>query len=40
VHELEPDDLQAALFVAGQDATDQLALDTVGLDEDEGPFRR
>jgi hypothetical protein len=34
--ELEPDDLEAALFVAGEDPADQLALDAVGLDEDEG----
>ena len=38
VHELEPDDLEAALLVAGEDPADQLALDAVGLDEDEGPF--
>jgi len=33
---LEPDDPQSALFVAGEDPADQLALDAVGLDEDEG----
>ena len=38
VDELEPDELEAALLVAGEDAADQLALDAVGLDEDEGPF--
>ena len=38
VDELEPDDLEAALLVAGEDAPDQLALDAVGLDEDEGAF--
>src|SRR4029078_7879091 len=38
VHELEPDELEAARLVPGEDAADQLALDAVGLDEDEGPF--
>ena len=38
VDELEPDDLEAALLVAGEDPPDQLALDAVGLDEDEGSF--
>ena len=37
-NELEPDDLEAACFVAREDAADQLALDAVGLDEDEGSF--
>ena len=36
--ELEPDDLEAALLVAREDAPHELALDAVGLDEDEGPF--
>jgi hypothetical protein len=33
---LEPGDLEAALFETGDDTADQLALDAVGLDEDEG----
>ncbi len=36
--ELEPGDLQAARLIAREDATDELALDAVGLDEDEGSF--
>ncbi len=36
--ELEADDLEAALFVPGEDAADEQALDAVGLDEDEGAF--
>jgi len=36
VDQLEPDDLEATLFVAGNDPAGQLALDGVGLDEDEG----
>ena len=38
VHELEPGDLEPALLVPREDATDQLALDAVGLDQDEGSF--
>ena len=38
LHELEPDELEPARLVAGEDAADQLALDAVGLDEDEGSF--
>ena len=38
MHELETDDAQAALLVALDDAADELALDAVGLDEDEGPL--
>ena len=38
LHELESGELEAALLVSGEDAPDQLALDAVGLDEDEGPF--
>src|SRR4051812_14761588 len=37
-HELQPDDLQAPRFVSSEDPPDQLALDAVGLDEDEGTF--
>ena len=37
-HELEPDDLEAASLVAREDPADQLALDAVGLDEDESAF--
>ena len=36
--QLEADDLEAALLVAREDPTGQLALDAVGLDEDEGAF--
>ena len=36
--QLEADDLQATLLVALEDATDELALDAIGLDEDEGAF--
>jgi hypothetical protein len=36
--ELESDYPQATLFVAAEDPTDQLSLDAVGLDEDEGAF--
>ena len=36
VEQLEADDAQAALLVALDDAPDQLALDAIGLDEDEG----
>ena len=38
VDELEPDDLEPALLVPRQDPTDQLALDAIGLHEDEGAF--
>jgi hypothetical protein len=34
--ELQPDDPQAPLFIAGEYPADKLALDAVGLDEDEG----
>ena len=37
-HELEPDDLEAASLVTREDPADQLALDAVGLDEDESTF--
>ena len=37
-HELEPDDLEAASLVTREDPADQLALDAVGLDEDESAF--
>ena len=37
-HELEPDELEPARLVAREDPADQLALDAVGLDEDEGSF--
>ena len=37
-HELEADEPQAALLVAGEDPADEQALDAVGLDEDEGAF--
>ena len=37
-HELEPDQLQAALLVPLEQAPDQQSLDAVGLDEDEGAF--
>ena len=36
VDQLEPDDLEAALFVAGDDPAGQQTLDAVGLHEDEG----
>ena len=36
--ELQPDQPKAAILVAGEDPADKLALDAVGLDEDEGPF--
>ena len=36
--QLEPDELEAAFLVAREDPADQLALDAVGLDEDEGSF--
>jgi len=36
--ELEPDELEPAILVAREDAPDQLTLDAVGLDEDEGSF--
>ena len=38
MHQLESDDLEAALLVARENSADQLALDAVGLDQDEGPF--
>jgi hypothetical protein len=38
VHELHPDELESALLVPGEDAAGQLALDAVGLHEDEGSF--
>ena len=34
----EPDELEAAFLVAVEDPPDKLALDAVGLDQDEGPF--
>src|SRR4051794_25510198 len=36
--ELQPDELEASLLISGQDPSDELALDAVGLHEDEGPF--
>ena len=36
--QLQPDDLEAAFLVAGEDAAVEQALDAVGLDEDEGAF--
>ena len=36
--QLEPDDLEPALLVAGQDAPGQQALDAVGFHQDQGPF--
>src|SRR6185503_19226406 len=38
VHELQADELEPSLLVAGEDAADELALDAIRLDEDEGPF--
>ena len=35
---LRPGELEATLLVSGKDAADKLALDAVGLDEDECPF--
>src|SRR4051794_5008552 len=36
--ELQPDELEAPFLISGQDPSDELALDAVGLHEDEGPF--
>jgi hypothetical protein len=36
LHELEAHDLEAALLEAGDDPARQLALNAIGLDEDEG----
>jgi hypothetical protein len=36
--QLEPNDLEATLFVAGHNPAGQLTLDAVGLDEDESSF--
>ncbi len=38
LHELEADDLEAALLEAGEDPARQESLDAVGLDQDEGSF--
>jgi hypothetical protein len=35
VDQLEADDLQASIFITGQNAAGQLALDAIRLDEDE-----
>ena len=39
LHELEADELEALLFEALDDFTNELTLDTVGLNSDEGLFR-
>jgi hypothetical protein len=36
--ELEGDDVEALALDAGEDLADQLALDAVGLDQDQGAF--
>jgi hypothetical protein len=38
LHQLQPHDLEPPLLVPREDATRQLALDAIGLDEDEGAF--
>ena len=38
LHELEPDEPEAPILVAREDPADQLALDAVGLDQDERAF--
>ena len=38
LHELEPEEPETTILVAGEDPADQLALDAVGLDEDERAF--